>query len=601
MSTPQSLGFRTPTGDDWANTGDNDITVNAQRSAALYDQLVSFIDGATWYRGGLLATDPVNAVLGSIKDGIYRATSDARAAELSLPDGRAGYLTQVSSGDFGMHVYQSLVGTSVRLWSSSGSWGTWRKPANAYTDTAVANVKWYQGGMTAEAPVNDTLGAMKDGDYRITQDVTAAALGLPWGRSGNFKQVSYGTFGFHTHTTILGTAARIWSNDSQVWGDWVLPDAGSAAPVASGGAGSGTKVVPLVLTVGHGGTAYAQTAATVRYPMWWGAGIHRFRVHIRNANPRENTVRTGAVSFPQGLYLGTDSGDGITTDATQIVGAFTTPANGDEWVSGWIQRELLEDSKHLLSAAYVAADTVMNNAGGCWTSPGQIADSSAGTWTQGSMAPFDVWIEAEVPATTPTVAVVGDSLSAGTASTIPVQDSMLSQYMRSSHGLPIHYAHVGDTFNSYNGGGASGSEVYKKTRWSGLARPDSVLLALGSNDIFGGSASLATMKTRIAKTLDEWIKPNLSTTVFLSNITPRDAETGAKEDVRRAYNDWLALQDQPGGIARAVFDFAGAISADNETIIPEYNGDGIHLTTAGYAAEAATLHHLTSPAVVYRT
>lgn len=555
-----------------------------------------------WYQGGLLTTSPINGALGSIKDGTHRVTSDTRAVELSLPGGRAGKLTQVSSGTFGAHFYVSPAGLHTRIWSSGTStWGAWGNPANAYTDTAVAAVRWYHGGLTEDAPINGALGAIVDGVWRVTTDSRAVELGLPGG-AGKFEQVRYGTFGIQLHSTLTGTAARIWSTTSNTWGAWVLPSSGGAGGAAAvNGPSSGNKLVPLVLTVGHGGTAYGQTNATVRFPMEWAAPIFRFRVHIRNINPRENTVRTGAVSFPQGLYLGTaPTWDGSATGLTQIVGAFSTPENGDDWVSDWIEQELPADSKHVLSGAFVASDTVMNNAGVCWTSPGQVANSTAGTWEKKNMAPLDFWIEAETPASVPVVAVVGDSLSSGTTSTMPVFDSTLSQYMRAKGGLPIHYSHVGDTYVSFNGRGGPGSADYKRSRWLHLARPDSVLVALGSNDIFGNSAPIDTIKARLLAGL-EWIKPDLSETVFLSTIPPRDLETGAKEDVRRAYNAHLKTQTATGGVARAVFDLAAAISADDETILPEFNGDGIHLNTAGYAAQAAKLRNLTSPAVLYRS
>lgn len=561
------------------------------------------IVGATWRQGGMLATSPINGPLGSVKDGEYWATSDTRGAELGLPGGRAGKLTQASSGTYGFHVFESILGTYTRLWSAVGnSWGAWVNPANVYTDAAMNSVKWYHGGLAADAPINGALGSMADGTYRVTSGTRAEELELPGG-AGKFTQVSFGTFGFHTYTSQEGISTRLWVDGSQAWGAWVTPTGGGGgtAPAASSEPGSGNKLVPLVLTVGHGGGAYGLTSSTVRFPMEWAAPIFRFRIHIRNINPRENTLRAGAVSFPQGLYLGTATAwDGTATALEQIVPPFSTPENADGWVSGWIEKELPPDSKHVLSGAYVASGTVTNNAGVCWTSPGQVANSTAGTWTKNNMSPLDFWIEAETPATVPVVAVVGDSLSSGTTSTMPVFDSALSQYMRAKGGLPIHYSHVGDTYVSFNGRGNPGSADYKRSRWLHLARPDSVLVALGSNDIFGNSAPIDTIKARLLAGL-EWIKPDLSETVFLSTIPPRDLETGAKEDVRREYNAHLKTQTATGGVARAVFDLAAAVSADDETILPEFNGDGIHLNTAGYAAQAAVLKNLTSPAVMYRT
>lgn len=599
------------------DTGDGvlvEVPIRSKIATEAYSDLAA--EGVKWGQGGMLATAQINGSLGAVKDGQHWATSDTRAGELNLPDSRAGVVTQVSSGTFGLHVYESLLGTSIRLWSDgSQSWGAWTNPANKYTDAAVAAVKWYHGGLTATAPINGPLGAVLDGEWRVTSDARAVELNLPSGRAGDFKQISYGTFGFHVYETLVGTFKRLWSDETQTWGAWGDPaslytDAVVAAALGEAKSytdeankpSSGNKLVPLILTAGHGGQNYGMTTGTVRHPMWWGAPIFRARVHIRNINPRENQVRTGAVNFPQGLYIGdATTWDGTATNLRQIAAPFTTPENGDGWVSDWFDFDAAADSKHVLSAAFTATGTVVANAGACWTSPGAVADSTAGTWTQANMSPFDIWIEAETPATTPTVAMVSDSTGAGSGATFPVLDSVLSQHMRAWGGLPIHYTHVGDSFHSYNGGGAAGSEDYKKDRWLHLARPDAAVLGLGNNDIFGvGKATLATMQSRYTQTA-EWMLQALSPTLFLTTVTPRDLETGASEDVRRAYNPWLKEQTRPSGAARGVFDFSAAVSSDNETIDAPYNADGIHLTTAGYAAEAETLRNLTSPAVMYRS
>lgn len=588
--------------------------VDAAAAAVDANPTIAGLEAAKWAQGGLASTSPVNGPLGSIKDGAHRVSTDTRAVELSLPGGRAGWLTQVSLSEFGIHVYHSILGTSVRLWSTvTSAWGSWVNPANVYTDAAMETVKWYRGGMAADTPVNAVKGSIADGEYRVTSDTRAVELSLPGGRAGKLTQVNFGDFGMQVYETILGTSTRLWSTTSNVWGAWVNPANAyadtaiaialdKAKTIAADSPSSGTKLVPLALTLGQGNTNYPVTSGTSRLPMQWGAPISRFRVHIRNINPRENFVRTGEVTFSEGLWLGVDeTGDGQATGLKQIVGAFTTPANGDGWVSGWIEEELPADSKHLLSYSFTATGTVQSCEGGSWRAVGDglVASSNTATWTRSLDAPFDIWIEAETPSTVPVVAVVGDSLSAGTTATMPVLDSPMSQHMRAWGGLPIHYAAVGDTFNSYNGNGAAGSEDYKKERWLHLAKPDSVLLALGSNDLFGQAQPLASMQSRFAQTL-AWVKSALSETVFLSTITPRNLETGATEDVRREYNTWLKQQNQPGGVARAVFDFSAAISSDNETINAEFNGDGIHLNTAGYAAEAGTLKNLTSPAVLYR-
>lgn len=563
----------------------------------------ALIKGARWYRGGLSAASPLNGPLGSIEDGEYRVTYDTTAASLGLPGGRAGIVSQVSYGDFAFHTHQSIDGTSYRVWRAGPAlWGSWVTPAKAYTDAAISasaasltsSLTWYRGGLAGTAPISGPLGSIADGVYRINYDSRAAELGITGGGAGEFVQVSFGEFGFQRNTHLGGTVTRGWSPATSSWGAWT-PQGGGSAPAAPATTASGMKRVPLALTLGHGGGAHSVTEGTVRFPMEWAAPVGRWRLHIRNANPREGTVRTGAIDFPQGVWVGADEGDGIASSLVQVAPAFTTATDGSEYVTGWINHDLPADSKHLLSLAYVASDTVTTNVGGSWTSPGQIADSTSGTWTGQIMSPLDVWIEAEVPQTVPVVAVIGDSLSAGTGSTIPVRDSALSQHMRAWGGLPIHYAAAGDTLNSWNGA-IPGADTYKKTRWSALAKPDAVLFALGSNDIFGQSQTLAQMQTR-AESVVAWAKANLTGRIFYATITPRTGVTGAQEDVRRQYNDWLRARTD----TQQVFEFAAAISADDETILPEFDADGIHLTTSGYAAEAATLRYLVPAGPVYRT
>lgn len=87
--------------------------------------------------------------------------------------------------------------------------------------------------------------------------------------------------------------------------------------------------------------------------------------------------------------------------------------------------------------------------------------------------------------------------------------------------------------------------------------------------------------------------------IYLANITPRTAVTGANEDKRRLYNTWLA--GLPNG-ARDLFNFRDAVSTDDETLMPVNDADGTHMNASGYAAEAATITRpVTTPPVTYQT
>lgn len=87
----------------------------------------------------------------------------------------------------------------------------------------IVAAAWSQGVLTAASPINGVIGSVKDGAARVPSDAIAVALGLPGGKAGDFNQISFGTYGFHSHTTTLGVSGRQWSNLSQAWGPWSKP------------------------------------------------------------------------------------------------------------------------------------------------------------------------------------------------------------------------------------------------------------------------------------------------------------------------------------------------------------------------------------------
>lgn len=390
----------------------------------------------------------------------------------------------------------------------------------------------------------------------------------------------------YTPSQRYGLGFAIRSRHNTVWEEWrFFTPSGSSVGGDSGG-GSGFKVTPLALTLGQTG-ADAPTTRSVRFPLNFAAPIPRFRVHIRNWNPRLGLVRTGAVTFT-GLWLGKHAGDGAFASApTQLRGGFATPENGDEWVSQWFSTPIGGGTEYLLSYGYTAPSAPYALVGGSWQS-GTASDAPLTTATvnRAISAGFDVWIEAETPATTPVVGMLGDSLSCGVGSTLPVHDSVISQYARKIGALPYHLAASGDSML-----GMMTVNPSKVTRWSHLVKPDSILWALGSNDLAEG-IDLATMQTRFLA-LMQTVK-GISPTIYLADIMPRDgwAVGSINETVRRQYNNWLRTLPAE---TRDVFAFAASISTDDETITPVYNADGTHLNTLGYTKNTeAIVRPLTS-------
>jgi lysophospholipase L1-like esterase len=327
------------------------------------------------------------------------------------------------------------------------------------------------------------------------------------------------------------------------------------------------------------------TGTTLRMPVLYGVPLGRVRMHVRNHNDRGDTSYPGAVSFA-GVWFG--PGDTVTgahaAPPVKVANGFTTPADGSEWVTPWFDADTAENTGHLLTTSFTAppGTVAVDSIGTVWTGAG----SPAGTAAPGRLSksvPFDFWLEAEVPASVPVVAELGSSGTAGHGSDRPVLDSALSIYARRVGALPLHYAHSGSTLAIWDE-----ADHHKWQKWQDCARPDALLLSLGSNDLYG-SATLGETQAKTAEVLAiarKLATPNL----FATTVPPRDSTTD--EDRRRAYNTWLLTR--PLGI-RDVFDWNGALSDDDETIRPEFYGDGVHTNTAGAQAKADAITRPLTP------
>lgn len=356
---------------------------------------------------------------------------------------------------------------------------------------------------------------------------------------------------------------------------WVRMDAGavdlSTVPTTAPQSPVQLRTLPLTLTTGGSGTA-GPTSGTYRMPVKYGATITRWRVHFRNNNPRFGI--DGPAATISTVYAGPATSGQFTAAPAQIAAGLTTGAT--DAVTPWQATPLNAGTEYAIAYTFTAPAT---NAvvGGGWSA--SSVNSTTATLTRVVSLPLDAWIEAEAEATVPAVAVLGDSLAAAVGGTLPVYDSVLSQWARSRGVLPVHYTASGDTMAGWSNGAA-----YKWQRWQHLSRPDAVIHMLGSNDVFGG-ANLATLKARRATTI-RLLQQYVSPVIYSLTITPRTSDTSGQEQVRRDYNTWL--KSKPDA-ARDVFDVVPAISGDDENISPGFNSDGIHLNTAGYAAVAGTI------------
>ena len=468
----------------------------------------------------------------------------------------------------------------------SGVWGPWREIGSEATS----------GGKVIASDSQDFHAITESGTHMMLGFATDwAGQNMPVNARGALSVQMLNSMNRLLEYNTYELVPRKFQQNlvSGVWGQWkdMAPAATTTAPAVT--PGSGLKVVPLQLTLGSASQTDGALTGSRRYLMKWNAPLQRVRVNIQNIHPSSGTVKTGAVDFT-GLWIGKHASNGAFTGApTQVQGAFSTPTDGSKWTSKWFWLNQTAGVEDLLSFGYTASNGTVFQIGGSGWKTDAPADASAtnpaGLTADGSM-PFYIWLEAETYATTPHLAAMLTSLDSGVGAG-GVNFSWLSQYCWANGALPTHYSNSGDTYESWVGD----LNAYKWTVFDGLAKPDALVMAAPSNDL-AGSKTLAEIQAFYA-TLAAQVKSRITPNLYVANCMPRTADAVDFTTKRQGYNSWLT--GLPGG-AREMFNFRDAASADDATIRPEFDADGVHLNSAGYAALAAAITRpITTPPVMY--
>lgn len=356
-----------------------------------------------------------------------------------------------------------------------------------------------------------------------------------------------------------------------------------------------TKKVGLALTLTGGTANQVRTDFAGRLPVNYSADIDTWRLRIRNFNWRDNGIFPGSINIT-GLSIAeavVDSEGKYTGAWVPDTGVFLqapglTPSSGSGLRTDWFNYPLKRDKAYLLSYAFTAPDgqTIVEGQGGGFViTNGSVAVNTPapdGTWSQ--TMPLEIWIEAIVADTVPVVGAVGDSLTVGVSSTLPVHDSWLAKFARTVGALPMFWAASGDTMaNSTN------DLAWKFHQYEALSRPDYIFYALGSNDIMGAKISLAEAKSRFLASIASW-KKYTSTQVVLCSVWPRLDGSAPEEQVRKEYNQWLETE-LPGGATRFVDTAAAVTMPDGSTRNVKWMASptDIHLTSAGYGRVASLI------------
>lgn len=539
-----------------------------------------FAEGDSFHKGTLAASHNLDLVLDAGSYGYW-------AGNPNNPHGVSGVLLVMPMSTNTVQIaysYASLLVSKRFRSAAAGAWSAWER-----IDGRVFAPRLSEPGIDANT-IDDDIVRYSTATFPIANLPDDAA---PTGRLTTSVLIPTSTRP-KLQEYVTTSPPGYWTRFSgpSGWAAWTRLDA-DAIDLSGIGTGvgvspAGFKTVPLACTVGGGqASSDADAAGAVRFPLRFAARIQRYRVHIVNINPRFGAF--GASKYISGVWMGTPSGTagGAAAWLPRIgaPGQISAISDGEpnEYITPWNSTPLEANTDYLLSFGYSGTGTAEMNVGGAYVSPirdDAYNNSGTGSWTRATRAPFSVWIEAEVAPDVPVVAAFGDSLSSGVGATLPVYDSWLSRWCRDNGALPVHYTASGDTM-----AGWGDPTHYKWQRWQHLSRPDAVVHAMGSNDVFAAGRTLAELQTRRAASMT-LLRTLVSPTIYSATIMPRDAVTGDQEDLRRSYNDWLKLTPDA---ARDVFDFSAAISDNDESINPGFNADGIHLNTAGYAALAASV------------
>lgn len=362
-------------------------------------------------------------------------------------------------------------------------------------------------------------------------------------------------------------------------------------------------IVPQALTRPMAESLEVVTSRSIRIPFQIPVRPRRWRVVIRNANYRTNTLYPGQVTLNTVAFGGgARDENGNRTSSFAPTKAFPNGLKlltrdafvedmADGWGSGWATDDLVPGQDYMLSVGYQTnGQNIHIGMAGGWqtigkpTNAGLINDATAAPAIR---LPFDIRIEYTADDTTPQDVLIGDSISAGSNATFPVLEAPLAIADRSMSRSTRLYGFGGAAFGEWLGSNWGDPASMKWQDVTVYGRADRAVIALGNNDIHAGT-DLTTLKARLQSML-VLVRERISTTVVVCTITPRTAWTGtSKEALRVAFNDWL--KSLPEGIttvadtARAVEDQTGHAPRPDMVV-----SDGIHFNTAGSTALATAI------------
>lgn len=441
---------------------------------------------------------------------------------------------------------------------------------------------WWQRNL-APADVLDDMRSANAGLYGVLSAATAESLKLPI-RGASSVEIQPVGVGVVQIQRGLAPLSEVWQRElygnGVVWGGWHRTDHHTDPTLFTGlqpATPAGFKSVGIPATVGFGGsqtTGQGYQRSLQRMP----ATATRARIRLRNWNPRYNMPDSPAVAL-SGISVGVHNGGNSQSNAWNSV-ALNGSTGTDGYVSPWFTVPASMAGRDVLLAFGWQSTGEVQQTVGYGFKGALAADATTGTGTASNTQALFVVLEAEVPSSQPTAAVFGDSLASGNSASRVVFDSWLDQWARANGVIPTHWSHSGDQASSW--ADATGKKWTPYGRDVALA--DMCFYAMGSNTIFGANPpTLAAYQAEVTATV-AMIRKHISPNIYSTTIPPRTGVSGAPEVLRTQVNAWL----KASGLFRDVFDTASVVSTGS-SLRPEFDADGIHLNTAGYAAMAAAI------------
>lgn len=360
------------------------------------------------------------------------------------------------------------------------------------------------------------------------------------------------------------------------------------------------KILPHQITGAIASGGFDIVVATtpqgnVRFPVKLAADVSRFRVHIRNYSYADGIGYSGDVALTglwwgEGRYNINSDIDGGFKSTPQKIANSAVLSSTVEWVSDWITPTTAKKGvDHIISIGWSTGVGAPPKIVTSWTKHWRNANASDAsalspslTSGAGNGAPFDVWLECEVPEKTESIAFIGDSITVGDMH----QQSFPRRYAMAHDIWPVVFGHFGARLNDWGSG-----SINRWTRY-GSVSVDGTILLCGINDILA-DANTNDLKNGTNSVLAR-IREHLGTRNFLATILPCNSAqmTAPREAIRISHNNWL-LGTYRSGIY-GTFDFARAVMVPTNPalMIPEYTWDGTHLSDSGSVQIASAIPHL---------